>query len=346
MKTYEIIIKPVTGFGTPLKGDTIFGHFCWQIAYDETLAGKTLDNLLLNYQTKPFAVFSSAYPGFCVGESSCYALKRPDLPLNMVFALSEDKKQNIEKRKERKAERWMILQKERKISSFKTLKYSDDKKLFEGDIKAYLSDKTGRDIKGAVSKTFITIFSQSHNKINRLTGTTSTEGFAPFTVDQRVFYPETELTIFVGIDDAFINIQQVKEGLERIGKWGFGKDASTGLGRFEVIRESEIDLTKMGSESPNACYTLAPCVPERATFSDMFFNPFTRFGRHGDIFAKSPNPFKNPVIMADEGGIFKPKDREVFKKPYIGSAVLNISKTEPKSVVQGYSLYIPVKVEV
>lgn len=346
MKIYEIIIKPVTGFGTPLKGDTIFGHFCWQIAYDEKLAGKTLDDLLVNYQTKPFAVFSSAYPRFRVGESCYYALKRPDLPANMVFNLPADKKQNIEMRKDLKAKRWMILQKDKKISSFKELKYRTDTILFEEDIKAYLSDKTGRDIKRAVSKTFIAAFSQSHNKINRLTSTTSAEGFAPFTVDQWIFYPETELAIFVGIDDAFMNIQHVKEGLERIGKCGFGKDASTGLGRFEVLETDEIDLKKMGSDSPDACYTIAPCVPERNTFSDMCFTPFTRFGRHGDIFAKSSNPFKNPVIMADEGGIFKPKDTEVFNKPYMGRAITQISKTEPKSVTQGYSLYIPVKVEV
>lgn len=345
MKIYEIIIKPVTGFGTPLKGDTIFGHFCWQIAYDEKLAGKPLDDLLLNYQTKPFAVFSSAYPRFCVGDSCYYALKRPDLPMNMAFALPDDKKQHIEKRKELKAKRWMILQKDRKISSFKELKYSDDKKLFEDDIKAYLSDKTGRDIKGIVSKNFITAFSQSHNKINRLTSTTSAEGFAPYAVDQWFFYPGTELAIFVGIDDAFMNIHHVKEGLERIGKCGFGKDASTGLGRYEVLETAEIVLANMGSDSPNACYTLAPCVPEKDTFSDMFFTPFTRFGRHGDVFAKSSYPFKNPIIMADEGGIFKPKDTEAFNKPYIGSAITNISKTEPRSVAQGYSLYIPVSVE-
>lgn len=346
MKTYEIVIKPLSGFGTHLKGDTIFGHFCWQIAYDEKLVGKTLDDLLLNYQTKPFAVFSSAYPRFCVGESCYYALKRPDLPMDMVFNLPDGKKQNIEMRKDLKAKRWIILQKDKNISSLRNqLKYSTSE-LFEKDIKAYIIDKTGGDIKRAVSKTFITAFSQSHNKINRLTSTTSAEGFAPFAVDQWVFYPETELAIFVGIDESVMNIQQVKEGLERIGKCGFGKDASTGLGRFEVIKAGEIDLAKMGSHVPNACYTLAPCVPERNTFSDMFFTPFTRFGRHGDIFAKSSNPFKNPVIMADEGGIFKPKDTEVFNKAYMGSAIINISKTEPKSVAQGYSLYIPVAVEV
>lgn len=345
MKTYEIIINPISGFGTPLKGDTIFGQFCWHIIYNQHLMGKSLDDLLSDYQTKPFAVFSSAYPRFGVGDSCYYALKRPDLPMEMVFTLSDDKKQNIEKRKELKSKRWMILQKDKKISSLKKLKYSTDNKLFEDDIKAYLSEKTGMEVKGISSKSFITAISQSHNKINRFTSTTGAEGFAPFAVEQHVFFPGTELALFVGIDDAIINISQIKEGLEMMGKCGFGKDASTGLGRFDVLGATEIDLTKMGSDSPNACYTIAPCVPERNIFSEMFFTPFTRFGRHGDIFAKSANPFKNPIIMADEGGIFKPKDNEVFHKPYVGSAVTNISKMEPKSVAQGYSLYIPVNVE-
>jgi CRISPR-associated protein Csm4 len=104
-------------------------------------------------------------------------------------------------------------------------------------------------------------------------------------------------------------------------------------------------MKDIGSDAPNACYTLAPCVPENDTHSDIFFMPFTRYGKHGDILAKSGNPFKNPVIMADEGAVLIPKSKEVFAKPYIGQAVLNLSKAEPKTVMQGYSLYIPVRVE-
>ena len=141
-------------------------------------------------------------------------------------------------------------------------------------------------------------------------------------------------------------VEAAKElGVETIGWTGFGKDASTGLGRFELGEINEIDLLRMGSNMPNSCYTLAPCVPEKDSFRKMFFTPFTRFGRHGDVLAKSGSPFKNPVIMADEGGIFVPGDSEILKKPYIGSAATNISKAEPGTVAQGYSLFIPVKVE-
>ena len=342
MKVYEITIKPVSGFGTPLKGDTIFGHFCWQIAYNEKLLGKTLNDLLSNYHTKPFVIFSSAYPKFYIGSKYHYALKTPDLPVDNIFILPEDKKEKIEKRKEYKARRWMIIEEGQKFSSFKELKFLNDKEMLE-KANANVTEEMRKKMRRAGSKRFAAIFSQSHNKINRFTNTTGEEGFAPFSVEQEVFYPETELALFVGIDETMVNIEQVKIGLERIGTSGFGKDASTGLGRFELGEDAEVDLSKMGSDSPDACYTLSPCCPEKDTFTEMFFTPFTRFGRHGDILAKSSNPFKNPVIMADEGAIFKPKSYKVFSKPYIGRAISNISKAEQKTVTQGYSLYIPVR---
>ncbi|NWG04358.1 MAG: hypothetical protein HXY44_16010 [Syntrophaceae bacterium] len=345
MKVYEIIIKPATGFGTPIKGDTMFGHFCWQVAYDEKLVGRTLDVLLSCYPSKPFAVFSSAFPKFCIGTKYLYAFRTPNFHLDKLFALPEDKKERIKKRKEYKSKRWMMIEEGYEFSSFKKLEFLSDSDLFKR-AKTNLSDDTRKKMRRAGTKNYIAVFSQPRNSINRVTFTTGKEGFAPFEVEQYVFCPETELALFVGIDEEVVNINHILEGLERIGKLGFGKDASAGLGRFDLGEETEIDLKEIGSKSPNACYTLSPCVPEKDTFVEMYFTPFTRFGRHGDVLAKSSNPFKNPVIMADEGGIFIPRSRESFKKPYIGSAVMNISKAEPRSVMQGYSLYLPINVEV
>jgi CRISPR-associated protein Csm4 len=344
LKVYEITIKPISGFGTPLKGDTIFGQFCWQIAHDSKLIGKSFDEVLSDYQTKPFAVFSSMYPKFIEGTTSFFAFKTPNLPIDELFNLPEDKKEKIKKRKEYKTKEWMLIKEGQKFSSFKELKFLNNEQLL-WTANVNISDEMRKQTRKAGSKSFIASFSQSHNKINRRSNTTGEEGFAPFVVEQRVFYPETELALFVGIDETVISIEQIGTGLERIGLSGFGKDASTGLGRFELGENDEIKLLQMGSDLANACYTLSPCVPEKDTFTKKFFTPFTRFGRHGDVLAKSSNPFKNPVIMADEGAIFKPKDKMIFSKPYIGSAVSNISKAEPKAVTQGYSLYIPVKVE-
>jgi len=85
LKLYEIIIKPVASFGTPLKGDTIFGHFCWQLAYNPSLLNGGLEQWIACYGERPFAVFSSAWPKLRDNKESFYALKRLDLPRHLFF---------------------------------------------------------------------------------------------------------------------------------------------------------------------------------------------------------------------------------------------------------------------
>lgn len=347
MKTYAITIKPLTGFGTPLKGDTLFGHICWQAVYNynqdnKKLFGKSLDDLLSDYERNPFIVVSSAYPKIKDG----YALKRPDMPLDMLFDFSNmDKAKIIKKRKDLKGKRWMLVGSNNRISSLKAADiYLNDKELFE-KLSIEMPFELQRQMRKMDIKSIIVEFTQPHNTINRLTGTTGEGQFAPYAVDQMVYMPDIELVIFTGIRDD-ISIEDVITAMQMIGDTGFGKDASIGLGRFKVVRYTEINLKAVASETPNACYTLSPSVPQKDTFEKIYFTPFVRFGRHGDVLAKSGKPFKNPVIMADEGAVLIPKSKEVFDKPYIGTAIFKISKAESKAVTQGYSLYIPVGVEV
>jgi CRISPR-associated protein Csm4 len=79
LKLYEITLKPLSGFGTPLKGDTLFGQFCWQIANDEKLCVRSIDELFSNYHASPFIVISSAFPKFYIENKYLYAFKT-DLP--------------------------------------------------------------------------------------------------------------------------------------------------------------------------------------------------------------------------------------------------------------------------
>lgn len=345
MKVYEIILKPVSGFGTPLKGDTIFGHFCWQLAYDTSLCKISFEEAIKMYPEKPFSVFSSAYPGFCTGAELTYAFRTPALPLDRLFEPLEDKRQWLKKRKEYKALRWMLVRSGNRIDSFRNMEFENDKGLFERFL-AGASHETRRRLKHVRSNSLVEELSQSHNTINRLTGTTGEGAFVPFSVDQVIFAPETELVLFAGIDENLMTSKQLETGLARIGESGFGKDASTGLGRFKLGKIKEVNLKAMGSDEPNGCYTLGPCVPQKGLFEEAFFLPFTRFGRHGDALSKSANPFKAPVVMADEAAVLKPTDADIFKKPYIGTAVGRLSKAEPATVAQGYSLYVPVKMEV
>ena len=33
MKTYRLTLRPLTAFGTPLAGDTLFGQLCWALRH-------------------------------------------------------------------------------------------------------------------------------------------------------------------------------------------------------------------------------------------------------------------------------------------------------------------------
>ncbi|MBA4395775.1 MAG: hypothetical protein C0394_00070 [Syntrophus sp. (in: bacteria)] len=342
MKLYEIILKPLSGFGTPLKGDTIFGHFCWQAAYNVDLLNGGLDRWIARYDKQPFAVFSSAWPKFQHNGKWHYAVKRPDMPLARFFPMpAGDKRNAMEERKENAAKKWMLVPEDLRLS------LSADNFMTDHDILKLafkeLTDETKRRMRGRENRKLEKDFIQSHNTINRMTMTTGEGPFAPYTQTATFYYPETELALFVLIDEEATDIERVRAGLASIGQCGFGKDASTGWGRFEVAEEESLPLPD--TAQADACYTLAPAVPQQKAFKNAFFTPFTRYGRHGDVMAKSRNPFKNPVIMADEGAVLVPSGKEIFAKPYLGRPVRNISKALPETVAQGYAPYLPFRME-
>jgi CRISPR-associated protein Csm4 len=333
VKTYRITIEPLSPFGTPLKGDTLFGQFCWQAAYDETLLSISLNEAVERYGEKPFAIFSSAFPLLPDG---AVALPRPQAPLDQLFDLSGiARDERVGRRKELKKRKWLICGQSGGLPALSSCRYLDDRQLGEH---AGVSTEDGE-----ISREFI----QSHNSINRLTGTTG-EGFAPFSGGVTVYAPGLKLAVIVGVDPDIIGAEELRRGLERIGATGFGRDASTGNGRFRVCDCREVDLHALGAPEPNALYTLAPCVPEKGKYRDILFTPFTRFGRHGDHLATGGKPYKNPVIMADEGALLFPQEPvEAMIHPWIGTALSGLSKVQEHTVVaQGYSLYIPVRLEV
>lgn len=338
MKLYRLTIRPLSGFGTPLKGDSIFGHYCWQLAYDRTLVNGGLEHWLEKYEQQPFAVFSSAYPAL-LGTKTQFALKRPDLPLSLLFPKTscENKKHWMLRRKEYKSQTWMMLDEDLSLS-LRSLNLLNTEQ-----ISAWVIGRGTTRTRGGAETAFNCSVNQAHNTINRLSSTTGTGMFAPFAERSNVYHPQVTLAIFVLLDPAATDIERVCLAFTRIGRWGFGKNASTGCGRFDLIEHAEMALPS--AESANACYTLSPSVPEKGTFDKLYFTPFVRFGKHGDILVRGGSPFKNPIIMADEGAVLAPKERSVFNRPYLGRAIGGISKSMPNAVAQGYSIYLPVSME-
>jgi len=338
VKLYEITLEIRSGMGTPLKGDTLFGHFCWQAAYDASLVEGGLEKQLKRYVTQPFAVFSSAIAK--LGSApAIYALKRPEMPLSHLYELGHTKAQRIQTAKEVKKEKWLLHSGWQTIALDQAVYHTDKAICQKAGQRIDLYGKKAPELTDVDE--FIKTAVQPHNTINRLTFSTGTGQFAPYAKENSYYHPYSKLAVLVLLDENATDIDCIVTGLKCIGRWGFGRDASIGMGRFKVERYTPIPLPD--TEQAEACYTLAPCIPDTDCFQKSWFKPFVRFGKHGDQLVHAGNPFKNPVIMADEGAVFVPESKQIFNKPYLGQAVTEgISLSMPRTVVQGYTPYLPV----
>jgi len=338
MKMYAIIIRPQSPFGTPPKGDTLFGQFCWQAAEDPGLLDKGLDHWLAGYHESPFAVFSSAWPLLRTEQQTWIALPRPSVTDRKNAPAN--RREKIEHHKALKKRKWLLV--DFTLScDMDADRWKNDEELYELFLQGQ-DRRTRKTLSGLdpVQRRLVMQTTRTHNTINRRTGTTGSGMFAPYTHDNIQYAPGLSLVIFAAANSQALDGRQLEKGFATMGAWGFGRDATTGLGRFTVEEVRELTWPKARDEH-NACLTLGPCVPRKKTFVRMVAPPFTRFGRHGAPLA-ARNPFKTPVIMADEGALLYPVEKEkIFSLPWIGEAVQGISAVDKRTVMQGYSLYLP-----
>jgi CRISPR-associated protein Csm4 len=297
--TYRITLTPLTAFATPMLGDTLFGQLCW--ALREEQGESALKDALVDYtKGNPFAVVSDALP--------VNYLPRPLLPPHYLGSATDSTE-----RKQWKKIRWIP--------------------------ESVLHESLNKWLEHSLNQQPENVYQQAHphNSINRLTGTTGKEGFAPYAVEEFWYAPGYQLQIYVVIDAARLEPELLKTLFVRIGSFGFGRDASIGLGKFSVDDCQLVTLPLQ--QEANAWLTLAPCAPQGMSYDakHSYWQPFTRYGRHGNI-AVFTNPFKNPVLLATGGSVFAGKN--LSAPLFVGQGLggnSEVSKTIPETVQQGYA---------
>ena len=194
MDALKITLTPQTAFGTPLVGDTLFGHLCWNIA--EAFGAVRLRELLHNYcDGKPFLIASDAFPA---GH-----LPLPTLPSAYWTAGDETDRKKLKKKQ------WLPLDALTKpVRDWQRNAKSND------DIAANL----------------ISSHSQAHNRINRAMSSTGDARFAPFTSEQNWYGTNSQWQLYLLHDPARITRDELAQILKNLGHSGYGRDASTGLG--------------------------------------------------------------------------------------------------------------------
>ncbi|MER3426215.1 MAG: CRISPR-associated protein Csm4 [Thermus sp.] len=100
-----------------------------------------------------------------------------------------------------------------------------------------------------------------------------------------------------------VEAHRFPEALRSIGLFGLGGGASVGLGRFEVVKEEEMELPE--ASSPNAYLTLSPTLPQPG--KALFYRVEPYWGRFGGAYALE-QPFKRPHLRLLEGSVLRERD--------------------------------------
>lgn len=310
MKLFRLRIKPRSAFGSTLLGETLFGQLCWTIRelYGEEFLTGLLDGYLEN---RPFAVVSDGFPSDMM-----------PLPhfLGTDWAPSD-----------------------RDLKKLKKLSWIPKKDMGKSlrewrNFAAKASEEQGE--KKQENKGL-----QSHNRINRLTSTTGEGDFAPFILPVTYFNTSKDngvkFDIYVLFDPRDNREEIIKKAFETMGACGFGRDATTGLGRFDVIGfEEESDLVTQG-ETFMALSGVS--LSGLKLKEPSYYKVRTHFGRHGGLLAQSENPFKSPVVTTTAGDVFTPETPP--QEAFIGSGIGNLSRSKPSTVHQGYAIIVGLKLQ-
>lgn len=306
MNTYLFPLQPLSAFGTPLAGDTLFGQLCWAIR--ERFGEARLANLLGGYTDgSPFLVVSDAFPAGW--------LPRPQLP---DFLLGRD-----------------IDPAQRKAARQKTWLPANSAGLPLAD---WLTQAA------ALPSVQHSVLTQ--NTINRLTGTTGSGLFAPRQVSRIELRGQSGLDLYCVLDSSRLEVAELTQILNDVGQTGYGRDASTGLGKFSLAPPSPCRWT---SDRRRHALTLAPCAPAPAVLEAgaCHYQPLTRFGRHGNLAALSGQPFKRPVLTLRTAAFltFRDNHAPAFHGTGLGGVRQPLSAAIPATVHQGYAPLVPLNAE-
>ena len=329
MEHLLISIKPESAFATPLKGDTLFGHLCWSIRSRD--GERALRELLQGYTNgKPFAVVSDPLLEHC--------WPRPAVPPVLFGHIDPQERKSARKRK------WLHHRDlQRPLREWLNWMLEEP----DGALDGIAADPAENGKPGSWRRRE----SRFRNSIDRRIGATSDEGFAPYGIEQTWYRRGTRLDCHIVYDAGRIDAESIRQCMTDIGKCGYGRDATVGLGRFSVCEPRDGDGAQLPESQPDATswIALAPVAPQNLPWDSArcWYRPFTRFGRHGNIAVHSGNPFKAPVLLADTGAVLTPSgsfQERAFVGQGLGGSNHPMSIGIPETVHQGYAPVVGIHV--
>ena len=317
MLTYRATIHPRGATRSPWQADTLFGHLCWLIRYEE--GEQALDDFLEPYRAgQPPLLFSDGFPGDY--------LPRPLLPRPFDDSAQQPKQARVaamREAKQDKAIRWVSL------DEFNALRLNPATKLEARESPVF-------------QRTVL------KNSINRLTGgTTPLDDNASgnlYGADELAFVageaPRREalpVSIYVrAADDG--QAARAQYLLARLARSGYGARKSVGYGQFDFGSADWQPFVGFDDvPEPNGFISLNNWVPAHDDPTDGYYATLVKYGKLGEEWANVANPFKFPLIMLAAGSSFR------LNKPlkeWYGRLVTDIAPSVSKVVHYGYAFTV------
>ena len=270
----------------------------------DTLFGQICWGIVHRYGEKRLTELLSRYdetPFLVVSDGFAPGhLPKPTLPSALLGESPEEKKTNRKKR-------WLTPG---------ALTYGE-----------YTDAHTDRDA-GFVEEEVLTL----HNSLNYGTFRTGKEIFTPYGATEREMAARE---VYLLVNEMQTTTEEIGEALRMVSLAGFGKESGIGKGRFSFTPPEKAQLPSEG----RAFMALSPLSLENTQAEETWYEPFTRFGKHGDIRAKKA-PFKKPLLLADTGAVLQFHDDA--KRHYAGRALRGVSDAHPDTVHQGYAITVAI----
>lgn len=326
-RDYTVRLTLKSPIVTPFQSDTVFGHICWAIDHLRWGNKKGVEDFLALYdQGRPPLLVSNGFP-------------KDYLPKPIVRPILQEELISIFGKANRKENSYKIktIKKTELISKYDLLQ------IVKGQISPKilfhkLLEKFEKEEKNRNKKKKEVVY---HNTINRVSNRVTTGLYEQEEIFYSTDFNEFELYLKTSCFD--------KDDLEKIFGFislgGFGRDKSTGKGRFEFSITEGTDL--LGSDNPNGFMTLSSYIPHAEAPTQGFYQIFLKYGKLGGTFATgSPevgsNPFKKPLVMFRAGSTFY--DQNYDDSKIYGSLLPDVHKN-PRIRHYGYAFPLGINME-
>lgn len=301
--TYRVRLRLASPLATPLHSGTLFGNLCWawRLLHGEADLARWLTSL----PEDPF-LLSDGFPA----DQLPKPLLKPAAPRRLSPESSERHKE---------VRKLQFIPKELFLALRQRLAQEELDSRLEEILRRRDEEKTHSTPAERLKAGAETVVRIPHNRIHRITGRTPDAGGLFFVEELWTSGLASYRDVYV---QTTLRQERLLELFQTVGRWGYGRDATWGRGRFDDPIEIEPDASGLFEDGFPRLMSLS-----HGSLSANMRNPRYRLepllGRVGGALSASSSPFKHPLVLARPGATF-----DAAAGPF-GGLLLNVHPSMP-----------------